>query len=371
MRTLDRYIARQFLVNLVTLLVLLMSLTVVIDVLINLNRFVRAGAELAGEKGTLRHAVTTLVWIVDLWGPRLLQLFTYIGGLTMVIAMGFTCAQLVRRRELVAALASGVSLQRLAAPFFVVALGVTAIQAANQEFLIPHVAHLLTRSPKDALERNLRPFETPLIKDGSERLWYARVFDAETSTLEGLHIWVRDESGRVVTRIVADRAAWADGAWILEGGRAVDASVSSSATPGLGTAVERVETSLNPEVLVAKRFEGYGNNLSSRQIGAMFEGSPMDAPTRDRFERVRWGRYATLTGNLLALVLVLPFFMVREPRAMMDQTLKAAPIAGIALGASAFAPSFALGGVPPQIGVFAAALVLLPLALAAAVSVRT
>jgi lipopolysaccharide export LptBFGC system permease protein LptF len=371
MRTLDRYIARQFLVNLVTLLVLLMSLTVVIDVLINLNRFVRAGAELAGEKGTLRHAVTTLVWIVDLWGPRLLQLFTYIGGLTMVIAMGFTCAQLVRRRELVAALASGVSLQRLAAPFFVVAMGVTAIQAANQEFLIPHVAHLLTRSPKDALERNLRPFETPLIKDGSDRLWYAQVFDAGTSTLEGLHIWVRDDAGRVVTRIVADRAEWRDGVWVLEGGRAVDASVSSSAAPGLGTPVERVQTSLNPEVLVAKRFEGYGNNLSSRQIGAMFEGAPMDAPTRERFERVRWGRYATLTGNLLALVLVLPFFMVREPRAMMEQTLKAAPIAGIALGASAFAPAFALPGVPPQIGVFAAALVLLPLALAAAVSVRT
>jgi lipopolysaccharide export system permease protein len=372
MRILDRYIARQFLVNLVTLLVLLMTLTVAIDVLINLNRFVRAGAELAGERGSLRHAVTTLVWIVDLWGPRLLQLFTYIGGLTMVLAMGFTCAQLVRRRELVAALASGVSLQRLAAPFFVVALGVTAIQAANQELLIPRVAHLLTRSPKDALARDLRPFETPLIKDGSGRLWYARVFDNETNTLEGVHVWERDEAGRVTTRIVADKAVWRDNAWSLENGRSIDARVSTTTNAqGVGAPIERIATSLNPEVLVAKRFEGYGNNLSSRQIGAMFEGAPMDAPTRERFERVRWGRYATFVGNLLALVLVLPFFMVREPRAMMGQTMRAAPIAGIALGASAFAPAFALPGVPPQIGVFAAALVLLPLALAAAVSVRT
>lgn len=371
MRILDRYIARQFLVNLVTLLALLMTLTVAIDVLINLNRFVRAGAELAGEKGTLRHAVTTLVWIVDLWGPRLLQLFTYIGGLTMVIAMGFTCAQLVRRRELVAVLASGVSLQRLAAPFFAVALLVTAVQAANQELLIPRVAHLLTRSPKDALARDLRPFETPLIKDGSGRLWYARVFDAETNTLEGLHIWERDEAGRVTRRIVADKAVWHANAWMLDNGRSVSASESTVAAPGMGKPVDHIQTSLNPEVLVAKRFEGYGNNLSSRQIGAMFKGAPMDAPTRERFERVRWGRYATLLGNLLALVLVLPFFMVREPRAMMGQTMRAAPIAGIALGASAFAPAFALPGVPPQIGVFAAALVLLPLALAAAVSVRT
>lgn len=371
MRILDRYIARQFIVNLVTLLVLLMTLTVAIDVLLNLNRFVRAGEQIAGEKGTLRHAVTTLVWIVDLWGPRLLQLFTYIGGLTMVIAMGFTCAQLVRRRELVAALASGVSLQRLAAPFFAVALGVTALQALNQELLIPRVAHLLTRSPKDALERNLRPFETPLIKDGSGRLWYAREFDAATGTLVGLHIWARDDAGRVTRRIIADRAEWRDGAWTFENGRSVDASVSATTAPGMGEPLARIQTSLNPEVLVAKRFEGYGNNLSSRQIGAMFEGAPMDTRTRERFERVRWGRYATLAGNLMALVLVLPIFLVREPRVMLGQTLKAAPIAGLALGASAFAPAFALPGVPPQIGVFAAALVLLPLALAAAVSVRT
>jgi len=285
--------------------------------------------------------------------------------MTMVIEMGFTCAQIVRRRELVEALAGGERIQRLAAPFFAIALAVTTIKAANQEFVIPRLAHLLTRSPKDALERNLRPFETPLVKDGSGRLWYARVFDAETSLLEDVHIWERDEVGRVVTRIVADRAIWVGGAWTLHRGRAIDAA------SGASEPVERVETSLNPEVLVAKRFEGYGNNLSSRQIGAMFKGSPMDAQTRERFERVRWGRYATLVGNLLALVLVLPFFMVREPRAMMGQTLKAAPIAGVALGASAFAPAFALSGVPPQLGVFAAVLVLAPLALAAAVSVRT
>lgn len=371
MGLLDRYIAKQFLVNLVTLLVLLMTLTVAIDVLINLNRFVRAASELAGEKGTLRHAVTTLVWIVDLWGPRLLQLFTYIGGLTMVIAMGFTCAQLVRRRELVAVLASGVSLQRLAVPFFVVAIGVTALQAVNQELVIPRIAHLLTRSPKDAMARDLRPFETPLVKDGSGRLWYARVFNADTNTIEGVHVWERDDAGRVQARVVAEAARWEGGAWVFENGRRVDARVATSAASNVGQPIERLETSLNPEVLVAKRFEGYGNNLSSRQIGAMFEGAPMDSATRERFERVRWGRYATLLGNVLALVLVLPFFLVREPRAMMGQTLKAAPIAGLALGASAFAPAFALPGVPPQIGVFAAALVLLPLALAAAVSVRT
>lgn len=359
MRILDRYIARQFVVNLATLLVLLMSLTVAIDVLLNLNRFVRVGAELAGESGSVRHVVNTTLWVIDLWGPRLLQLFNAIAGLTMVIAMGFTCSQLVKRRELVAALASGVSLQRLAAPFLVVALGVTALQALNQELVMPKVAHLLTRGSTDALRRELRPFETPVVKDGSGRLWYARVFDADTETLEGVFVWERDERGRVARRIQADRASWDGGGWAFENGRAG------------ADAVDRLTTSLNPRVLVTRRFEGYGNNLSWRQIGDMFEGAPMEPQTRERFERIRWGRYATMAGNLLALVLVLPAFLVREPRNMLTQSMRAAPIAGLALGASAFAPAFALPGAPPQVGVFAAALILAPLALAAAVSVRT
>lgn len=368
MRILDRYIARQFIVNLATLLVLLMSLTVTIDVLLNLNRFVRVGAELAGESGTLRHVVNTTLWIIDLWGPRLLQLFNAIAGLTMVIAMGFTCSQLVKRRELVAALASGVSLQRLAAPFLVVALGVTFLQMVNHELVIPRVAHLLTRGSTDALRRELRPFETPLVKDGSGRLWYARVFDADSETLEGVFVWERDERGRVSRRVVADGASWDGAGWRFENGRVVE---SPSGSPGVGQPVERLTTSLNPRVLVTKRFEGYGNNLSWRQIGDMFAGAPMEAQTRARFERIRWGRYATMAGNMLALVLVLPAFLVREPRNMLTQTMRAAPIAGIALGASAFAPAFALPGAPPQVGVFATALILAPLALAAAVSVRT
>lgn len=315
MRILDRYIARQFVVNLATLLVLLMSLTVAIDVLLNLNRFVRVGAELAGESGTLRHIVNTALWVIDLWGPRLLQLFNAIAGLTMVIAMGFTCSQLVKRRELVAALASGVSLQRLAAPFLVVALGVTALQAVNHEVVMPNVAHLLTRGSTDALRRELRPFETPVMKDGAGRLWYARVFNADTETLEGVFVWERDERGRVTRRIYAERASWGAGGWRFEGGRVIDAR-----GVGTGDSVDAIATSLNPRVLVTRRFEGYGNNLSWRQIGEMFAGAPMEAQTRERFERIRWGRYATMAGNLLALVLVLPAFLVREPRNMLTRT---------------------------------------------------
>ena len=78
-----------------------------------------------------------------MWGPRLLQLFNYMLGVAMVVGMGFTFAGMVRRRELVASIASGLSLQRMSRPVLLVALALTGLQALNYEFLMPRVAHLL------------------------------------------------------------------------------------------------------------------------------------------------------------------------------------------------------------------------------------
>lgn len=368
MKRLDWYIARQFIVNAIVLAVLMGTFVVAVDVILNLSRFLQTGARLAGDSGALRQALTTLIWIINLWGPRLLQLANYLGGFVLVAAMGFTCAQLVRRRELVAAMASGLSLQRLSAPIVAVAIGATALLAINMEVFVPAVAPLLTRDMDDAFERRLRPFDVPLARDGEGRLLYATEFDASEGLLDGVSIWERDEGGRAHRRIDAPRATWDGRAWILESPTAVQVGADRGArTP----AEARFVTDLDPTALVVRRFEGYGQNLSWRQIGAMLHRAPVDESTRERFERIRWGRLATLLGNLLALVIVLPFYMVREPRNMTAQTLKAAPIAGAALVVSAIGPAASLPGLPAAVGVFVPAMILAPIALAATVSVKT
>ncbi|MCA9298960.1 MAG: hypothetical protein KDA28_07830, partial [Phycisphaerales bacterium] len=119
MSLLDRYIARQFLTNVVVLFVILFCFIITIDVSLNIDRFSRIATELMasqGQSGFLKRASLTSMLILDLWWPRLLQLFNYMLGLVMVAAMGFTCSQMVRHRELVAILASGQSLMRVARP---------------------------------------------------------------------------------------------------------------------------------------------------------------------------------------------------------------------------------------------------------------
>ncbi len=364
MNILDRYIARQFLLNVLVLLVLFSSLFIAIDVVLNMSRFVEAGAKLAGSQGTLRHAVATLVWIIDYWGPRLLLTLNLLLGMVLVTAMGFTCVQLVRRRELVAAIASGVSLHRLTRPFLLVALLVAGGQILNQEVLVPAVAPLLTRSPGDALHRDLRETSVPLLKDGQSRIFFAAKFNKRERTLHNVRIWERDTQGRVIRTIDAERAVWNHDAWLLDHPRLSDTLKPPDAV--------RVPTDLDPTAIGARLFAYYGRNLSWAQIDRMLSASgPVDTATRERFDRIRYGRLSTVLCNLLALVIALPFYLVREPRNMALQTLKCAPLASAALLAAVLGPAAPVPGLPVWLAVFTPALILAPAALAASVSIRT
>jgi lipopolysaccharide export LptBFGC system permease protein LptF len=155
---LDRYIARQFLVNVVVLLVILFCFVVAVDASINVDRFASIATRLLDERGVndpgiVQRVGLTVAVIFDLWWPRLLQLYNFLIGLVMVGAMGFTCTQFVRHREFVAMLAAGQSLFRVAKPIFLVAAGLVLVQALNQEFVIPRIAPLLSRDHAAAGQR--------------------------------------------------------------------------------------------------------------------------------------------------------------------------------------------------------------------------
>lgn len=372
MNRLDRHIAWRYLVNILALFVALFSFVVTVDVFLNLKRFLEAAQDFRpGAKG-FELAVVTALMVVDIWGPRLLQLFNYLIGVVLVAGVGFTCVNFVRHREFIAVLASGVSLHRLAWPLFAVALLVTGVGAANQELALPAVAALLPREPGQAGQRSVKAFQVPLVEDGAHRLFFAARFDAAPAdgsppTMTGLNVWERNESGAVVRRIRADGAVWDGGAWRLVNGRA-----EAAASPGRTEPVERIATNLDPTAILVSQIKGYGQSLSWRQIGATLAHPAMtDTATRERLERLRWGRVSVALCNLLALGVVLPFFLVREPKNMVVQSLKCAPLALGALIGSVMGAAAPLPGLPVWVGVFVPVLVLAPLAIWGALSVKT
>ena len=176
MKIYERSVARLFGMNALLLLGVLFAFIVTVDVIINLDRFADSAAKAFpapdGQKAQgIRLVIGTIIGVWDIWGPRLLQLFGAVNGVVLVAAMGFTCTQLVRHRELVALLSSGVALHTLARPLLLITALFIGAQALTQELLVPAVAPLLTRDAGDSGKRDVRAFAVRLAPDDRGRLF--------------------------------------------------------------------------------------------------------------------------------------------------------------------------------------------------------
>jgi len=385
--TLDRYIARLYLTNIAILLVLLFSFVVMIDASLNMQRFadaavknaVSAGEELKG----VRKMLSAALLVVDLWWPRLLQLYNYLIGLVLVGAMGFTFAQLVRQRELVAVMASGVSLYRLMRPVMVVAAMMLLLQVANQELVLPRISHLLIRDNMEAGKRDISGFPVTLRPDSEGRVFYADRFDPASRTMTGVRIWERDsqqKTWRTVGQITAASATFdlQSRSWRFTRG-VVQRARTGAATPGSGEPVElgppvpiqSLKSDLDDTGLVARERQSFAQNLSWRQIGDLLMSPRLHPDVREQLSRVAWGRLANYVCVLLSLIVAIPFFLTREPKNMVLQSVKCAPVAVGSLVGSTLAILSPIPGLPVELAVFLPVLALLPTAIAMGTSVKT
>jgi len=387
MNILDRYIATQYALNVLVLFIIIFSFIIAIDVSINVDRFWDAAVELhetedGSQPGALRTAAVAAVLVLDLWWPRLLNLYNTLLGVMLIAGLGFTGFQMVRHREIVAILASGQSLFRVARPALVVACGFALFQVINQEAIIPRIAPLLLRDHGQAGARDLAATDIPLTQDSAGRLLTASGFDPDPDQgpplLTGITVIQRDDMGRMTGKLEAERATWDGSAWAFD---PPASSITYGQTITVGEPVERLVTTLDPSALRVRSFDGYRQSLSWSQTGRMIRLVKANAPEGprtpetqrrlDELQRIRFGRISAVASNLLALVIAMPFFLTRLPTNAPIQTLKCAPVALLALVAAAAGPSIAIPGLPAAAGVFIPVLILAPAAIATVTGVRT
>lgn len=380
--TLDRHIARQYLFNVVALMVVLFSFVVMVDVALNIGRFLKRAADMhAGrELGTLRTALVTATLVVDIWWPRLLQLFNYTIGLGLIGAMGFTFTQLVRHREIVAILAGGISLFRVVRPVLLVAALMMGVRTINQELVIsnPRIAPLLGRDPSEAGKRELGEFQVPPTPDGRGQVLFARRFDPKTGVMEGVELWVRNDRGVATARVSAENAKWIEGesgkGWALSGATVTRLDLGRPGEGGAGRAEappRMLDTDIEPATLLFNRFASFSQSLSWAQIGRMLESPKLKPEMRQKLQRIRWGRISTMLSSLLSLVITMPFFLMREPRNMLVQSLKCAPVGIVSLMGGVLLAAMPVPGLPAGFAVFLPVVILLPVAVAVMSTVRT
>jgi len=361
MLLLDRYILVRFLANFATLFLLLYIFAVAIDVIVSLDDFVEAAQLKAGEGGGMLRLVVALIGVVaDFQLPRIFQFYAYLHGLVAIGAMGFTLAQMHRYRELVAVMASGVSLYRVAMPFIAAVFGLSVLQILNQELILPRVAPLVLRENHQIGQHGMDTFKIRFTPDGKGSLWQAPSYNPTSHTLISPTILERDELGRTTRRVTATEANWSevDKAWVLTNGRAITRIVGEdqSPQPMLTENIGSYPTDLTPHVLMVRRFNQYATMLSLDQIGQMLDSPALQG--RETLLRYRYSRFSAALVNVLVMVLALPTFLLREPANLLRQTVLCASLALPASLGAAIGMMVDMPGLPPAVGVFLPVIIL-------------
>ncbi|MBL7134801.1 MAG: LptF/LptG family permease [Phycisphaerae bacterium] len=163
MKTLDRYVVRSFVVNMLLCLVVVMSLRIVIDLSFNMDEFVEEGVPLGDRLKTIGFY----------YACHSLEYYTELGGVAIVLAAAFTLARMNTSNELTAIMASGVSLRRVLLPIVIGSAVMSVLVVIDREIIIPTpgIRAALSRDRDDqAGEEGIR---IRLMADGNRSIWWA------------------------------------------------------------------------------------------------------------------------------------------------------------------------------------------------------
>jgi lipopolysaccharide export LptBFGC system permease protein LptF len=201
----DRYFFAMFAQSLALVLALAVTVFLVVDVLLNLDK-------LQGFTDVARGA--TLFYAFNL-PPMLYLLFPL-----LVAAAGlFTLARLIRSRELLLLQGSGVSPRRALLAILIPALLLSGLGLAARQFALPDLAEAARESPYGAFE--FRRGRRISVRDDDGHVWFVRRYNLDTRTVESARILSRDGAQLAVVeelRWMEDGRRW----WAPTPGRLYD-----------------------------------------------------------------------------------------------------------------------------------------------------
>lgn len=205
---LDRYLVREYLVLLGVGLAVAAALFVVIDLMQDLDRYLRVKPP--------------LVYILEHFLYRLPAALHETLPIVMLVATIFLFLTLSRNHELTAMKAAGLSLYRISLPVLLLALAVTASAGVFQELVLPHLNELGEEVDqvkiRGQLPRHLRSRERLWVRTGDTRFYRIELLHPGTNDMWGVTVLELDRDFRLLHRLDARRAHWTEGGWELTEG---------------------------------------------------------------------------------------------------------------------------------------------------------
>lgn len=370
MKVLDRYIIKNFLIGYFIAASVLIGMCVVIDLFVNLDEF----AEHA-DLGTN----VVLQNILSYYGAQISLFFRDFAGIIIVIAAVFSLGKMTRNNELVAVMASGVSLKRVIAPILILAVLLTGLLVIDQEIIIPRLAHQLIRS-RDSLPGE-EVYELWFMNDSKGSLISTKKFDEKTQTIINPFIIIRRElepdKWEVTATITAESAVYnsSEKRWNLKEGLMTNVAASESAATYKPQPADFFETDITPADIPMRLQEGYKSLLSSTQLIALAKQRGTRLKDEAELYLQRHSRITDPVMNIIMLMIALPVLVCRDPKAM-----KSAIMISFALTCFCYVVTFAckmfatevfLGQIRPEFWAFVPIVIFLPIAFMELDSMKT
>ena len=306
-KIIDRYIAREYLISYLIAMVVVLSMRVLIDLLIEFDEFAETTSS-----GAAPGALEVIRNISGYYGPKLFEYFRDFSGTIILLAAAFSLARLTRNNELVAVLASGISLKRVIAPIVFLGFLLNMLMVCDQELILPRLADKLSRRHDEMAE--LRLLHNLFLPDRDNSLVYARTYDPGTQTMTDVRILLRDK-GRMISRITADQARWDGQAWVLSGAGACYFQIGDDQkNPAeIWKDISRWTSDLTPEYLWLQRHSAYKGLMSSAELTDLLRRNLRPADRADAISEKHF-RFTDPVINMVMLLLGLPMLVSREKR---------------------------------------------------------
>ncbi|MCX5821397.1 MAG: LPS export ABC transporter permease LptG [Deltaproteobacteria bacterium] len=204
MKIMDRYLVTEYLRNLLLITLSFLSLFLIIDFFEKIRMFLS------------NHATFAQMGSYFLF--RIPMVISQILPAAVLLASLVTCGYLSRHSEITAMKANGISLYRIVLPILIIAAMTSLLIFFLSEWVTPHT--------NDRAE-NIRLVEVQKKPSmGSfkqDQIWYRgqkgiynfRLFDAQTSTLQGITIHYLDRQMNLIMRLDAEKGEWKEGRWLF------------------------------------------------------------------------------------------------------------------------------------------------------------
>jgi lipopolysaccharide export system permease protein len=306
MKILDKYVARNFLIGYAISFCVLIGLRIIIDLFVNLDEFTEH-ADLG--------AFAVVGNILSFYALHSLLYFRDFAGMITVVAAAFSLGKMIRFNELVAVMASGVSLKRVIVPIVLLSFLLTGLLIINQELLIPPFSDKLVRG-QDALPGQ-ETYDVWFIDDDSGSLICSQKFDVKTSTLYRPTIIIRSKKAdsavwEIIGRISAEKAVYnpQTGRWDLINGHFIKKGSPAGVQP-----IASYASSITPKDIPVMRRARHITLLSSHQLSVLASQRTKIKDLAQLYSQKHF-RITDPIINLVMLMVCLPILVCRDPKSM-------------------------------------------------------